>query len=55
MVSGSSVDDPERQSKSPSYYVDGGALCRMFNKAIVRTGVPKYLSSDNGPLFIYHL
>ena len=22
-------------------YVDGVALCRMFNKAIARTGVPK--------------
>ena len=35
-------------------YVDGVALCRMFNKAIARTGVPKYLSSDNDPLFTYH-
>ncbi len=26
----------------------------MFNKAIARTGVPKYLSSDHDPLFTYH-
>ncbi len=26
-------------------YVDGIALCRMFNKVIARTGVPKYLST----------
>lgn len=34
--------------------VDGTALCRMFNKAISRMGTPKYLSSDNDPLFTYH-
>ena len=34
--------------------VDGVALCRMFNKAISGMGVPKYLSSDNDPLFEYH-
>jgi transposase InsO family protein len=34
--------------------VDGVALCRMFNKAISTKGVPKYLSSDNDPLFQYH-
>jgi len=33
--------------------IDGVALCRMFNKAISKTP-PKYLSSDNGPLFQYH-
>jgi len=26
----------------------------MFNKAISRKGIPKYLSSDNNPLFQYH-
>ncbi len=26
----------------------------MFNEAIARTAVPKYLSSDNDPLFTYH-
>ena len=34
--------------------VDGVALCRMFNTAISAKGVPKYLSSDNDPLFLYH-
>jgi len=33
--------------------VDGIALCRMFNKVVARMGVPKYLSSDNDPLFTY--
>ena len=34
--------------------VDGRALCRMFNQAISKQGIPKYLSSDNDPLFRYH-
>jgi transposase InsO family protein len=34
--------------------VDGIALCCIFNKAISRRGVPKYLSSGNDPLFTYH-
>jgi len=34
--------------------VDGIALCRMFNMAISSRGIPKYLSSDNDPLFLYH-
>jgi len=34
--------------------VDGTALCRMFNTAISTEGAPKYLSSDNDPLFTYH-
>jgi putative transposase len=34
--------------------VDGMALCRMFNTAISTKGAPKYLSSDNDPLFLYH-
>ena len=34
--------------------VDGVALCCMFNKAISKKGLPKYLSSDNDPLFRYH-
>jgi len=34
--------------------VDGVVLCRMFNKAISTRGIPKYLSSDNDPLFLYH-
>ncbi len=34
--------------------VDGISLCRMFNTAISSQGSPKYLSSDNDPLFLYH-
>ena len=34
--------------------VDGMALCRMSNSAISAKGAPKYLSSDNDPLFLYH-
>ncbi len=34
--------------------VDGVALCRMFNKVITGITPPKYLSSDNDPLFEYH-
>jgi len=34
--------------------VDGIALCCMFNKATSGSDVPKYLSSDNDPLFRYH-
>ena len=33
--------------------VDGVALYRMFNTAISTKGVPKHLSSDNDPLFLY--
>ena len=31
--------------------VDGIALCRMFNSEISTMGMPRYLSSDNDPLF----
>ena len=34
--------------------VDGQGLCRMFNKAISAARHPRYLSSDNDPLFNYH-
>ena len=34
--------------------VDGVALCRMFNTAISTRSVPRYLSFDNDPLFLYH-
>ena len=35
--------------------VDGVALCRMFNRAIrVQRGMPKYVSSDNDPLYRFH-
>jgi len=35
-------------------HVDGPTLCRMFNEATSGQGWPKYLSSDNDPLFKYH-
>ena len=34
--------------------VNGVVLCRMFNTSISSRGAPKYLSSDNDPLFLYH-
>ena len=34
--------------------VDGSTLCRMFNDATAGQGWPKYVSSDNDPLFQYH-
>ena len=34
--------------------VDGSVLCRMFNDATSGHDWPKYLSSDNDPLFLYH-
>ena len=34
--------------------VDGAALSRMFNDATSRQGWPKYISSDNDPLFQYY-
>jgi transposase InsO family protein len=34
--------------------VDGPTLCRMFNQATSGRCWPKYLSSDNDPLFQYH-
>ena len=34
--------------------VDGVVLCRLFNNAVSTQGVPRYLSSDNDPLFRYH-
>ena len=34
--------------------VDGPALCRMFNEATSEKSWPKYISSDNDPLFQYH-
>jgi len=32
----------------------GASICRMFNKTISGKSLPKYLSSDNDPLFKYH-
>jgi transposase InsO family protein len=34
--------------------VDGPALCRMFQQAIRRQHLPKYLSTDNDPLYRFH-
>jgi putative transposase len=34
--------------------VDGPALCQMFQKAIRQHSVPKYLSTDNDPLYRFH-
>src|SRR4051794_1244186 len=34
--------------------VDGIALCRMFQRAIRGHGLPKYLSSDDDPLYRFH-
>jgi len=34
--------------------VDGPTLCRIFNSAITKQNLPRYLSSDNDPLFRYH-
>jgi transposase InsO family protein len=34
--------------------VDGIALCRMFNRIISGKVPPRYLSTDNDPLFEYH-
>ncbi|MFT6956375.1 MAG: putative transposase [Halieaceae bacterium] len=33
---------------------DGVAYCRMFNEVISSKSLPKYLSSDNDPLFLFH-
>lgn len=34
--------------------VDGPILCRMLNRAISGRDTPRYLSSDNDPLFTFH-
>jgi hypothetical protein len=35
--------------------IDGAALCRMFNRAIRgQRWMPKFLSSDNDPLYRFH-
>ncbi|MBN4055238.1 transposase [bacterium AH-315-K03] len=33
---------------------DGITYCRMFNEIISGKSLPKYLSSDNDPLFLFH-
>jgi len=34
--------------------VDGPTVCRMFNNIIGSSSIPRYLSSDNDPLFKFH-
>ena len=34
--------------------LDGPVVCRMFDRAIAKQPPPKYLSSDNDPLFHFH-
>ena len=34
--------------------IDGTALCRMFQRAIRASALPKYLSSDHDPLYRFH-
>ncbi len=34
--------------------LDGPVVCRMFNSIIGGTKSPRYLSSDNDPLFRFH-
>ncbi len=34
--------------------VDGPTLCRLFNEVISKQDLPRYISSDNDPLFLYH-
>ena len=35
-------------------HLDGPVVCRMFNRAIEKRTPPKYLPSDNDPLFRFH-
>ncbi len=35
-------------------YCDGAVYCRLFNEIIFGKELPKYLSSDNDPLFEFH-
>jgi transposase InsO family protein len=34
--------------------VDGPAVCRMFQQATRRQSLPKYLNTDNDPLYRFH-
>jgi transposase InsO family protein len=38
----------------PAPAMDGRALCRLFNQATSRAGVPHCLSSDHDPVFRFH-
>lgn len=33
---------------------DGAAYCRMFNRIISGKDLPKYLSTDNDPIYLFH-
>jgi hypothetical protein len=35
-------------------HIDGVSVCRMFNHAIAGKPLPRYLSTDNDPLFRFH-
>ena len=35
-------------------YIDGIAVCRMFNRATAGQPLPKHVSTDNDPLFRFH-
>ena len=35
-------------------YIDGVAVCRMFNGAVAGQGLPKRISTDHDPLFRFH-
>jgi len=35
--------------------LDGVSVCRMFNRASARQGLPRHASTDNDPLFRFHL
>jgi hypothetical protein len=34
--------------------VDGPAVCQLFNRILGKSVAPRYLSSDNDPLFKFH-
>ena len=34
--------------------INAPIVCRMFNRASVKQGLPKYLSPDHDPLFRFH-
>jgi len=38
-----------------SHSLDGVSVCRMFNRASARQGLPRHASTDNDPLFRFHL
>ncbi len=34
--------------------LDGPTVCRMFNRIVSGSRAPRYVSSDNDPLFLFH-